>query len=195
MTTTARKGRQLNLTNREEWRAWLLKNHVSEVEVWLVFQKKHTGKPRIPYDEAVEEAICFGWIDSTVKKIDDAKYMQKFTPRKQKSEWSEANKRRARKMIRQGLMAEAGLKRVKEAKTDGRWGRVKFRESPVRIPLELRNAMKEKAKARENFDKFPPSYQKLLIGWILSAKKKETQEKRMREAVALTAKNKRLGMK
>jgi uncharacterized protein YdeI (YjbR/CyaY-like superfamily) len=184
------------VTTRKKWRDWLLKNHYSESSgIWLVFYKKHTGKAGLTYDDAVEEALCFGWIDSIVKKIDDETYKQKFTPRRKKSNWSELNKKRARRMIRQALMAEAGLAKIKEAKTDGRWGKVKFREAPVRIPPELREALKEAGAARENFDNFPTSYQKLLIGWIMSAKTVATRAKRIAEAVELTAKNKRLGMK
>jgi uncharacterized protein YdeI (YjbR/CyaY-like superfamily) len=195
MPAKSKEAKELNLTTRAKWREWLLKHHATESEVWLVFHKKHTGVARVPYEDAVEEALCFGWIDSIVKKIDDDKYKQKFTPRRKKSEWSELNKKRARKMIRQGLMAEPGLEKIKEAKADGRWGKVKFRESPVRIPLELRDALKEAGKARENFDNFPTSYQKLMIGWIMSAKTVATRERRIKEAVQLTAKNKRLGMK
>ena len=193
--TAGKTERQLNVATRKKWRDWLLKRHASESRIWLVFHKKHTGKAKLSYDDAVEEALCFGWIDSTVKRIDDEKYKQKFTPRREKSNWSELNKKRARRMIREGLMAEAGLEKIKEAKTDGRWGKVRFRESPVRIPLELRDALKAGRAARENFDNFPTSYQKLLIGWILSAKTVATREKRILEAVELTAKNKRLGMK
>ncbi|MGB2982026.1 MAG: hypothetical protein WBC77_12350, partial [Candidatus Zixiibacteriota bacterium] len=99
----------LYVTNRDDWRAWLRKNHSSQKEVWLIYYKKHTGKPRIPYDDAVEEALCYGWIDSTIKRIDEEKYAQKFTPRSEKSNWSELNKRRAKKMIREGRMTQAGL--------------------------------------------------------------------------------------
>lgn len=195
MTEDRAKKRQLHLTERAAWRRWLMKNHASESEIWLVFHKKHTGAPSLAYEEAVEEALCFGWIDSIIKKLDGEKYMQKFTPRKKKSEWSEPNKKRARRMIRQGKMAEAGLAKIKEAKADGRWGKVKFRESPARIPLELRAALKENAKAREIFDTYSPSYKKLIIGWIMSARKHETRLRRIEEVVELAAQNKRLGMK
>jgi uncharacterized protein YdeI (YjbR/CyaY-like superfamily) len=186
---------ELHVTDREAWRQWLLKNHASESEIWLVFHKRHTGAPSLPYEDAVEEALCFGWIDSIVKRVDGEKYMQKFTPRKTKSEWSELNKRRARKMIRQGKMAEPGLAKIKEAKADGRWGKVKFREAPARIPLELRTALKEDGKARETFDAYSQSYKKLIIGWIMSARKQETRLRRIKEVVELAAQNKRLGMK
>jgi uncharacterized protein YdeI (YjbR/CyaY-like superfamily) len=186
---------QLNVTEREDWRRWLLANHGSETEIWLVFHKRHTGAPSLAYEDAVEEALCFGWIDSIVRRVDGDRYIQKFTPRRKKSKWSELNKKRARKMIRRGRMAEPGLSKIKEAKADGRWGKVKFRESPVRIPLELRNALKENSKARETFDDYTPSYKKLLIGWIMSARKENTRLRRIHEVVELAAQKKRLGMK
>lgn len=101
--------KQLYVTDRDAWRAWLEKNYDTEKEIWLIYYKKHTGKPRIPYDDAVEEALCFGWIDSTVKRVDDEKFAQKFTPRKNKSNWSDLNKKRAKKMIREGRMTKAGF--------------------------------------------------------------------------------------
>jgi uncharacterized protein YdeI (YjbR/CyaY-like superfamily) len=103
----------LYVTTRDEWRAWLAEHHDTEREVWLVSYKKHTGRPQIPYDDAVEEALCFGWIDSLVKTIDDERFAQKFTPRKEKSNWSESNKRRVRKLVREGRMTEAGLATTK----------------------------------------------------------------------------------
>lgn len=102
----------LYVTNRDDWRAWLNKNHKTEKEVWLIYYKNHTGKPTIPYDVAVEEALCFGWIDSIVKRIDDERYMQKFTPRKTNSNWSELNKKRVKKMIKEGRMTEAGMAKI-----------------------------------------------------------------------------------
>ena len=110
----------LYITNRVDWRAWLERNNDTEKEVWLIYYKKHTGKPRIPYDDAVEEALCFGWIDSTVKRVDDEKFAQKFTPRKNKSNWSDLNKKRAKKMIREGRMTKAGLTKIEEAKRNGK---------------------------------------------------------------------------
>src|SRR5215207_2080885 len=102
----------LYVTNPEEWRAWLTKHYQSETEVWLIFYKNHTGRPRISYDHAVEQALCFGWIDSIVKTIDDEKFAQKFTPRRDRSRWSALNKQRLRKLIREGRMTEAGLAKV-----------------------------------------------------------------------------------
>src|SRR5947209_19674397 len=102
----------LHITNRDDWRAWLVKNHETEKEVWLVYYKKHTGQPRIPYDDAVEEALCFGWIDSIVKRIDGEKFAQKFTPRQDCTRWSALNRRRVRKLIQAGRMTEAGLTKI-----------------------------------------------------------------------------------
>src|SRR5438874_9891192 len=104
--------KMLYVTNRDEWRAWLVDHQAAENEVWLVYYKKHTGQPRIPYDHAVEEALCFGWIDSIVKRIDGAKFAQKFTPRRDRTRWSALNKRRLRKLIREGRMTAAGLAKI-----------------------------------------------------------------------------------
>lgn len=102
-------GKTLYVKKRGEWRKWLEKNHQKESEIWLVYYKKHTKKPSIPYNDAVEEALCFGWIDSSEKRIDKERYAQRFTPRKPKSNWSESNKERVRKLIVQGKMTPAGL--------------------------------------------------------------------------------------
>ena len=102
----------LYVTNRDEWRDWLAKHGQSETEVWLIYYKKDSGRPRIPYDDAVEEALCFGWIDSIVKRMDDEKFAQKFTPRRDSSRWSALNTQRVRKLMREGRMTEAGLAKL-----------------------------------------------------------------------------------
>src|ERR1044072_1059586 len=104
----------LYIADRRAWRAWLEENHARETEVWLVYYKKHTGRPRIPYDDAVEEALCFGWIDSTVRRLDEERFLQKFTPRKLKSNWCESNVKRARRLIAEGLMTKAGFDAIGE---------------------------------------------------------------------------------
>jgi len=119
---------KLHVTNRDEWLAWLRENHDTKKGVWLLHYKKHTGKPSIPYDDAIEEALCFGWIDSIIKKIDDEKFARRFTPRKGKSRWSELNKKRARKMMKAGKMTEAGIAKIREAKKSGEW----FKTAPAR---------------------------------------------------------------
>ncbi len=185
----------LYVTNREDWRAWLEKNYASANEIWLVYYKKHTGKPRIPYDDAVEEALCFGWIDSIIKRVDDETYMQKFTPRKSASTWSELNKKRVQKMIRQGRMTEAGLTRINEAKKNGTWAETVASKKAFELSPEIKKSLAANKKAWGNFNKLAPSHKKQYIGWIMSAKKEETREKRLKEAIKLLAQDKKLGMK
>ena len=187
--------KELHVTHRQEWRAWLEKNHATEKEVWLIYFKKHTGKPRISYDDAVEEALCFGWIDSIVNKTDEEKYCQKFTPRKEKSSWSELNKKRVEMLIKQGRMTGAGLAKVETAKKNGTWDKILTSKMTFDIPVELEEALSTDAKAREFFSNLSPSYRKQYTGWIAGVKRKETREKRAAEAVKLLNKNQKLGMK
>jgi uncharacterized protein YdeI (YjbR/CyaY-like superfamily) len=183
----------LYLTSRSDWRAWLNKNHNSQREVWLIYYKKHTGKPRIPYDDAVEEALCFGWIDSTVKRIDDEKFAQKFTPRNEKSNWSELNRRRAKKMIEQGRMTKTGLAKFKQAEKQEEAQNMPPKKTLV-IPSDLKKALSANKKALENFSNFAPSYRRLYIGWISAAKRPETRDKRIKQTVKWSAENKKPGM-
>ena len=186
---------KLHVTSRDDWRAWLRKNHSTKKEIWLIYYKRHTGKPRILYDDAVEEALCFGWIDSLVKKIDDEKFAQKFTPRKGRSKWSEANKKRARKMIKEGKMTKAGLAKIREAKSNGEW----FKTAPVKkelvIPSYIKKAFATNEKALNNFNNLANGYKRQLVGWITSAKREETRKRRLTEAIRLLEQNKKLGMK
>jgi len=186
---------KLYVVSRGEWRVWLEKNHDIESEVWLIYYKKHTGKPRIPYDDAVEEALCFGWIDSIVKRVDDERFMQKFTPRKDGSMWSEANKRRVEKMVREGRMTEVGLVKVKEAKARGEWFKNRIRKKEFKVPLFMKDALAVNKKALENFNKLAPSYKRNFVGWVSSAKREETRKMRLAEAIGLLEKGEKLGMK
>lgn len=186
---------KLHVTNRDDWRAWLSQNYDTEKEVWLIHYKRHTGKPRIPYDDAVEEALCFGWIDSLVKKIDDEKFAQKFTPRKRKSKWSEANKKRVGKMIKEGKMKKAGLAKIREAKNNGEWFKTAPVEKKLEVPACIRKAFATNEKAQDNFNNLANGYKRQLVGWITSAKKEETRKRRLTEAVQLLEQNKKLGMK
>lgn len=186
----------LYVTNRYDWRTWLEKNHETEKEVWLIYYKKHTNRPRIPYDDAVEEALCFGWIDSIVQKIDDERYAQKFTPRKNSSNWSELNKRRIRKLLKEGRMTQAGRVKigvgVLEAEERSKSER---KTKELVIPSYLSEALRENKKAWENFNNLAPSYRRQYVGWIANAKKEETRKRRIREAIELLARNEKLGMK
>jgi uncharacterized protein YdeI (YjbR/CyaY-like superfamily) len=190
-----KKTEKLYLTERDAWRAWLKKHHKTKKEIWLIYYKKHTGKPRIPYEDAVEEALCFDWIDSTVKKLDNERYAQKFTPRSSKSKWSELNIKRAKKMIKAGRMTRAGLLLFKEVDKYGKKGKVK--KPPTEelvIPDELKKELAKDKKAQENFDNFAPGYRRLYIGWITSAKKEETKGKRICRVVEWAGQNKKPGM-
>ncbi len=186
---------KLHLTNRDEWRVWLRENHDTKKGVWLLYYKKHTGKPNIPYDDAVEEALCFGWIDGIVKKIDDEKFARKFTPRKDKSRWSELNKKRARKMMKAGKMTEAGIAKIREAKKSGEW----FKTAPARkelvVPSYIKEALAANKKALDFFNRLANSYKRNLVGWITSAKREETRKRRLAEAIRILEQNKKLGMK
>ena len=187
------QGDILHTTSRKEWRGWLEKYHNKRKEVWLVYYKKHTGKPRIPYDDAVEEALCYGWFDGKVKRINDEKYMQIFTPRKAKSIWSEHNKKRAEKLISNGLMKEAGLAAIDTAKRNGMWDKSSFIYDVRNIPEDLLSALSKNKSAKKNYDMLAPTYKKQFHWWIVSAKRKETKEKRIKEAMRLLKANKKLG--
>ncbi len=186
---------KLYISNRKEWRKWLKENHSVIREIWLIYYKKHTGKPRIPYNDAVEEALCFGWIDSTVKRIDDEKYCQKFTPRNDKSNWSEHNKKRVAKMIKEKKMTKYGLVKVKAAKKNGEWYKTAEAVKEFEIPSELKRLLSVNKKARDFFYELSPSHKKQYIGWIASAKKVETRERRAKEALKLLKTKQKLGMK
>ena len=179
--------------NREAWRQWLFENHAGFSEFWIIFYKKHTGKPTIIYREALEEALCFGWIDGIVKRIDDECYMQRFTPRRSRSNWSETNIRLALKLVLEGRMHESGLVFSQH------WvpvsGKKAITSSEFPIPMALTEAFNENPAAGLNFEMFPASCRKEYLHWILSAKKEETRLKRIAEAVSLLEKGKRLGLK
>ena len=187
--------RQLYLSDINQWRKWLSAYHKSEPGIWLVFYKKGTSKPTIPYEAAVEEALCFGWIDSIIKKIDEEKYARKLTPRKDGSYWSALNRKRAAKMIKQGKMTKAGLAKIEAAKKNGLWNRDGRPQIKLDVPPELAKALARNKKAKENFDGLAASYRRHYMGWIATAKRPETKKKRVSEAIALLEKGKKLGLK
>jgi uncharacterized protein YdeI (YjbR/CyaY-like superfamily) len=186
----------LYVTNRTEWRNWLEKNHNKEKEIWLVYYKTHTGRPTISYDESVEEALCFGWIDSIIKRIDDKMYARKFTPRTNTTKWSETNKERIKKLINQGRMTEIGLSKIDQVILNKKQETLKDKlKKKLVIPHNIKRALLANKTVWENFNKLAPSHKKQYIGWIISAKKKETRMKRVKEAIRLLAYNKKLGLK
>ena len=184
----------LYVTNRIDWRDWLQSNHQLKKEIWLVYYKKHTGIERIPYDDAVEEALCFGWIDSIVKRVDDETYVQKFSPRKPRSIWSALNKERVGKMIKSGLMTKAGLEKIKDAKKSGKWDETYTSKKVVETPSDLTIALSKNKVASTNFLNFADSYKNMYINWVNSAKKEETRQRRIKEVVNRASKNTKPGM-
>jgi len=178
---------------------WLQRHHNTETEVWLIYYKKTSARPRVPYDDAVEEALCFGWVDSLVKRIDDEKFAQKFTPRKNRQKWSDHNKKRARAMIAQGKMTDAGLtvigKGVLDSDQDAAERKRPDRQRYDTVPDFVQKALNRNKKARDYFEKLAPSYRRHYIGWITMAKRPETRQRRLAEAVELLAQNKKLGLK
>lgn len=180
-------------TSRDQWRSWLEKHHATETDVWLVYYKKHTGKPSISYIESVKEAICFGWIDGLKKRLDDERYMHRFTPRRPGSKWSPTNIRLAKELIETGLMTDAGLEAFRQGKTYDQ----KFLQEKKQASLapEYEQALKANVEAWTNFNTLAPSYRKNYIGWLQGAKKPETREKRLKELIKVLEENKKLGMK
>ena len=186
---------QIYLKTAGDWRSWLVENHNNKNGIWLIYYKKHTGRPRVPYNEAVEEALCFGWIDSTVKRIDEDTYMQKFTPRKLVSKWSEHNKKRAEKMIKKGKMEQAGMQAIEIAKKNGKWDEAYTSQLNLELSSDLLISLKRNSIAFEEYLNLSPSQKKYYNNWVMSAKKPETRMKRYNEMIGLLEKGQKLGMK
>jgi|SRR5215475_15569328 len=177
---------------RESWRAWLAKNHASEREIWVVFPKKHTGEECMSYEDSAEEALCYGWIDSLVKRIDDDTFARKFTPRSDTVTWSAVNRRRVEKCIQEGRMTEFGLAKVDFTNPPPRAPKMP-KEIPV--PPFMMKALRANPQAWKNFQALAPSHRRHYTGWITMAKQEETQQRRLQEAIRLLEKNERLGLK
>jgi len=191
---TRDRGKVLYVKDREAWRVWLAKRHAREQVVWLIYYKRYTGKPSIPYEDAVEEALCFGWIDSLIRRIDDLRYARMFTPRRPGSVWSALNLSRARRMIRQGRMKAAGLAKVPKAALGFLPIPERKRNQPA-IPGFFKEALSDNPRARDFFDQLAPSNKWNYIGWLASAQQEETKRKRLREALGLLERGQKLGMK
>lgn len=186
----------LHVIERSAWRDWLQANGGREKEIWLVFYKRHTGKKRLEYENAVEEAICSGWIDSIIKRIDEKTYARKFTPRNRGSKWSELNIARAKKMIAAGLMTPTGLSKItpdvlkrQSSPTPSK------RSSEFTIPAFILETMAADQPAWDYFQGLAPSYRRLYGRWVASAKKEETRQKRLAELVATMRAGRKLGLK
>lgn len=181
---------------RNQWRQWLEKNHLTSAGVWFTYYKKETGKPRVSYDEAVEEALCFGWIDSLPRKLDDERSMLKFTPRKPKSVWSQLNKTRVEKLIAKKLIMPAGLASLELAKKNGSWETLTASDTAAannQLPADLEKLFNKNKKAKENFTGFSFSIRKQFLSWLDSAKRPETREARLKQTVLMATANKKPG--
>jgi uncharacterized protein YdeI (YjbR/CyaY-like superfamily) len=174
--------------SRRAWRAWLQKNHASSKGVWLVYAKKRSGLPSLTYDDAVEEALCFGWIDSRINPIDDAFYMQVFTPRKPKSVWSASNRARVERLLAAGLMTHAGLVAVSTAKDSGTWSATQHVED-LTIPPDLKNAIEANPDASRNWVSYSPSRRKGVLYRLAGARRPETRARYLQDIIENMASN------
>lgn len=179
---------QLYAKDRVAWRAWLKKNHRKVDNIQLVLHKKNSEKKSVTYAEAVEESLCFGWIDSKPTKRDETTYLLFFSKRKAKSVWSKVNKGRIIRLIQEGRMTKEGLLKIEEAKSDGSWEKLDAIEELI-MPPRLEKAFNQNKKALLNFTKFPPSVRKGIYQWIISAKTEITIAKRVHETVEKAALN------
>lgn len=186
---------KLYIKTSKEWREWLKKNHEIIDGVWLVFYKKETGKPTISYEDALDEALCYGWIDSIIKKIDEAKYVRKFTKRNDDSKWSEINKNRVEVLIKEKRMTNFGLCKIEAAKLNGKWYEKDRPEINYEITDEFEKRLSKNIKAKEFFNTLAPSFQKQFRFWISAAKQPATKEKRIKESLSLLEKEQKLGLK
>jgi uncharacterized protein YdeI (YjbR/CyaY-like superfamily) len=179
----------LELRSRQQWRTWLREHHSTSPGVWLVFHKAHTPVNSIPYEDSVREALCFGWIDSLIKRLDDDRYARKFTPRQSNSKWSEINRQRWSELKAAGLLTSAGLM---AAPTDNRYAP---HAAIPDLPAYIAEALRANRKAWDHFQELAPTYRRNFVVWIHSAKRPETREKRILESLALLEAGQRLGLK
>jgi uncharacterized protein YdeI (YjbR/CyaY-like superfamily) len=173
------------------FRGWLERNHDTAAELWVGFHRKGSGKPSISWPEAVDQALCFGWIDGIRKRVDDTSYMNRFTPRKPTSTWSARNVKRARELIELGLMAPAGL-RAFEARRDGRTGIYSYEQRPQELPATYARPFRANARAWKTWRAMPLGYRKAATWWVISAKKEETRERRLATLIETTARGERI---
>jgi uncharacterized protein YdeI (YjbR/CyaY-like superfamily) len=176
--------------SRAEWRAWLATNHTRTNGIWVISYKKSTGKPAMSYDDGVEEAICFGWIDSKVGKVDGERSKLWYAPRKPGTGWSRPNKLRVEKLAKLAVMHPAGQAKIDAAKADGSWSKLDAVEELV-VPADLAKAFRAHAGAKKNWDAFPRSAKRGILEWIQLAKKPETRANRVNETARLAQKNER----
>ena len=178
----------LYFKNAQEWREWLHDNHHSSTGVYLIFYKVSSEAESMRWEEAVQVAICYGWIDSTVKRLDDERRRQMFTPRKDKSVWSKLNKTYIEKLIAEDLMHESGLRKIEIAKQNGSWESLDHVENHI-MPDDLKLAFEQNKTALDNYNKFSPSYRKSYLYWLNQAKREATRSARIAEIISLCEQN------
>lgn len=186
----------VEVKDRAAWREWLSRNHTTVPVIWVLFWKRHTGRQGLSYEDAVQEALCFGWIDSIVKALDAERYLQKFTPRTDTTKWSPTNRRRLRRLLAEGRMTEAGLAKVSQevlATLDS--PPIESEHPVIELPPELERALRSNHLAWEGFQLISPSEKRRYVGWIVAAKRDETRRRRLAEAIGLLAAGKKLGLK
>ena len=177
---------RVEVSSRQDWRDWL-SAHYSQLEsIWLVTYKKHTGSRYLAYDDIVEEALCFGWIDSVPRRLDDDRTMLLLSPRKPKSVWSKLNKARVQTLMAQALMRPPGLEKIERAKADGSWTFLDDVEALI-VPDDLTAALAKSAIARQNFEALSPSRKKGILQWIKMAKQEQTRQRRIEQTVSKSA--------
>jgi uncharacterized protein YdeI (YjbR/CyaY-like superfamily) len=175
----------LYVKNRKEWRQWLKKNYKTAKDIWLVYYRKESGKPRVLYNDAVEEALCFGWIDSTVKKIDEEKFAQRFSPRNRKSDYSQSNKERLKKLLKQKKVIASVRKTLPQ-----------FSEEVFEIPIDILREIKKNKEAWKNFQKFSDSYKRIRIAYLDASRNRPKEfKKRLNYFIKMTSVNKQFGIR
>ena len=182
----------LPFANKKKWTEWLAKQHSKSAGVWLKLAKKDSGIASVTYDEAVESALCYGWIDGQKKGFDDKYWLQKFTPRRAKSIWSKINTEKAVRLIKNGAMKPAGLKAIEAAKIDGRWANAYESPKNISIPQDFQSALDKNKKAKDWFDMLNRTNRYVILSRILTAKKAETRAKRIRQFIEMLEKNEKI---
>ena len=194
MATTPKNGNEMQVVSfasSKEWRKWIAENHAKSNGVWLRFFKKDSGEKTVTYSEALEEALCYGWIDGQANKYDAKSYIQKFTPRRPKSIWSKRNTEKAERLIQEGKMKKAGMQQVELAKADGRWQQAYDSPKNMKVPEDFLQQLSKNKKAKTFFDGLNKANLYAIAWRLQTAKKPETREKRLKEILVMMSEEKK----
>jgi len=187
--------KELQFATPDAWRRWLARNHDREHGVWIVFTKKGAEKTSMDYGAALDEALCYGWIDSIIRRIDDRRYARKFTPRRDRSVWSEINRKRVAQLIRQKRVTAAGFQAIQSSRRAGLWVAPTRPAVTARAPKEFLQALKDHPIATAHFNALAPGQQRRFITWVAMAKRPQTRQARIRESIQLLRRKEKLGLK